>query len=171
MNSSVKSIVFWIFILLCPTLLWGVVERGAQNKEPEYAYSDLFNKVQSGQVLIAVIQGDELRGHLKTSPKDQFRTTLRGNYDDLLKAMIAANVNFTIKEPQNNFLSPLLINAGPFVLLCLASLLVVPPFWEILRKAGFHPILSLLMLLPLVNLVALYVVAFSPWKPAPALKS
>ena len=31
--------------------------------------------------------------------------------------MIAAKVNFSIKEPQNNILIPLLINAGPFVLL------------------------------------------------------
>ncbi len=109
---------FWVFIGICLMLLWGVVERGANlNKEQEYAYSDLFDKVQNGQVLDATIQGDELHGHLKTSPKDQFHTTLPTDYDDLLKALTAAKVNTTIKEPQNNFLIPLLINIGPFVLL------------------------------------------------------
>ncbi|MGB7264299.1 MAG: ATP-dependent metallopeptidase FtsH/Yme1/Tma family protein [Terracidiphilus sp.] len=118
MNSSVKTIMFWVFIGICLMLLWGVVERGANlNKEQEYAYSDLFDKVQNGQVLDATIQGDELHGHLKTSPKDQFHTTLPTDYDDLLKALTAAKVNTTIKEPQNNFLIPLLINIGPFVLL------------------------------------------------------
>ena len=118
MNSSAKTILFWVFIVICLALLWGVVERGANmSKEPEYAYSDLFDKVVNNQVLDATIQGDELRGHLKTSPKDQFHTTLPTNYEDLLKAMIAAKVNFSIKEPQNNFLIPLLINVGPFVLL------------------------------------------------------
>jgi len=117
-NSSVKTIMFWVFILICLVLLWGVVQRGASmGKEQEYAYSDLFDKVTSGQVLDATIQGDELRGHLKSSPKDEFHTTLPANYDRLLDALTAAKVNTTIKEPQSNFLIPLLINVGPFVLL------------------------------------------------------
>ncbi len=109
---------FWAFIAICLVLLWSVVEKSAgMGKEPEYAYSDLYDKVVNNQVLDAIIQGDELHGHLKVSPKDQFHTTLPGDYEDLLKAMIAAKVNFSIKEPQNNVLIPLLINAGPFVLL------------------------------------------------------
>jgi hypothetical protein len=47
---------------------------------------------------------------------------------------------------------------GPF------TVVVVPPFWMIFKKAGFQPILSLLMLVPLVNLAMLYIVAFSNWK-------
>jgi len=116
-NSNVKTIMFWVFILICLMLLWGVVERGANmGKEPEYSYSDLFDKVQNNQVEKATIQGDELHGNLKGS-KDQFHTTLPTNYDDLLKALTAAKVNTTIKEPQSNVLIPLLINVGPFVLL------------------------------------------------------
>jgi hypothetical protein len=42
-------------------------------------------------------------------------------------------------------------------------LLVVLPFWQIFRKAGFSPWLSLLMLIPVVNLVMLYVLAFATW--------
>jgi len=117
-NSSVKTIMFWVFILICLVLLWGVVEKGASmGKEPEYSYSDVYDKVVNNQLQDATIQGDELHGHLKSSPKDQFHTTLPTNYEDLLKAMIAAKVNFSIKEPQNNILIPILINAGPFVLL------------------------------------------------------
>jgi hypothetical protein len=48
------------------------------------------------------------------------------------------------------------------------TLIVLPPFWVIFKKAGFQPILSILILVPLVNLVILYVVAFSRWKTAPA---
>ena len=109
---------FWLFILICLVLLWGVVEKSTgMAKEPEYSYSDVYDKVTDNQLLDATIQGDELKGHLKLSPKDEFHTTLPSNYEDLLKAMIAAKVNFSIKEPQNNVLIPLLINAGPFVLL------------------------------------------------------
>ena len=45
--------------------------------------------------------------------------------------------------------------------------LILPPFWNIFAKAGFSPWLALLMLVPLVNLVVLYVVAFSRWPALP----
>ena len=109
---------FWAFIGVCCILLWSVVQKGASmGKDTEYTYSDLFDKVQNQQVQDASIQGNELRGHLKSAPKDQFHTTLPANYEDIEKALLAAKVNFSIKEPQNNILLPLLFNVGPFVLL------------------------------------------------------
>jgi cell division protease FtsH len=117
-NSSVKTIMFWVFILICLLMLWTVVQKSASmSKDTEIPYSELFDKVQSQQVMDASIQGNELRGHLKSSPKDQFHTTIPANYEDLEKAMLGARVNFSIKEPQSNILLPLLFNVGPFVLL------------------------------------------------------
>ena len=40
-------------------------------------------------------------------------------------------------------------------------IVAVVPFWPLFRKAGFSGTLSLLMLVPGVNLILLYVVAFS----------
>ena len=65
----------------------------------------------------------------------------------------------------------------PWHLIVLAALftpitvIVLPPFWVIFKKAGFQPILSVLIMVPLVNLILLYVVAFSEWKPGPAQES
>ncbi len=42
--------------------------------------------------------------------------------------------------------------------------IVVIPYWKIFSKAGFSGWLSLLMFLPLINLIVLYIVAFSDWK-------
>jgi hypothetical protein len=50
------------------------------------------------------------------------------------------------------------------------TVILLPPFWVIFKKAGFQPILSVLMMVPLVNLVMLYFVAFSEWKASPAQK-
>jgi cell division protease FtsH len=86
-------------------------------KDTEIPYSDLYAKVQQGLVQDAAIQGPDLHGHLKASPKDQFHTTVGANYEDLKKAMLAGNVNFSIKEPQSNLLLPILFNVGPFVLI------------------------------------------------------
>ena len=49
-----------------------------------------------------------------------------------------------------------------------AWVIIVVPFWVIFKKAGMSGPLSLLMILPLVNLVMLYVLAFSQWKVMPA---
>jgi hypothetical protein len=49
----------------------------------------------------------------------------------------------------------------------IGAVIVIIPFWFIWKKAGFSPWLSLLCILPLVNLIMLYVLAFSEWKVAP----
>jgi cell division protease FtsH len=47
----------------------------------------------------------------------QFHTTVGANYEELKRAMETANVNFSLKEPQNSMLLPILFNVGPFVLI------------------------------------------------------
>ncbi len=169
MFSSLKGVGFWLIIVLCLMMLWLIVQRSANmGKEVEYSYSDLYEKVKNNRVLDATIQGNELKGHLKTSPRDEFHTTLPPNHDDLLKAMLASKENFVIKPEQSSLLRPLLITFGPITLLLL---LFLPPFRVIFEKAGFQPNLSVLMLVPLVNLILLYFVAFSEWKSGPAQKS
>jgi hypothetical protein len=48
------------------------------------------------------------------------------------------------------------------------GIVFVVPFWQIFKKAGLPAPLSLLMVFPLVNLVMLYVLAFSTWKVVPS---
>jgi len=48
--------------------------------------------------------------------------------------------------------------------------IVLVPYWFIWKKAGFSPWLSLLMFIPVLNLVMLYVLAFSDWKIVPAVQ-
>ena len=137
MFSGMKTIVFWVFIAICLMMLWAIVQRSANmGKEAEYSYSDLYDKVQSGQLLDAVIQGNELRGHLKVSPKDEFRTTLPPNYDDLLQAMLAAKVNVAIRAPRSHFPAHLLVNVGPIALMVLASHSGRAPVLGHLQKGG-----------------------------------
>ena len=54
------------------------------------------------------------------------------------------------------------IVAGVIFLLVIPVMIV--PYWKIFSKAGFSGWLALLMFIPAVNLVVLYVVAFSEWK-------
>ncbi len=47
--------------------------------------------------------------------------------------------------------------------LLVAILFVVIPYWRIFKRAGFAAALSLLMLVPFVNVALLYWFAFADW--------
>ena len=53
-----------------------------------------------------------------------------------------------------------------FVVACIAAVVVLP-YWKIYSKAGFSGALSLLMLIPLLNIGMLFFLAYAEW---PALK-
>ncbi len=53
------------------------------------------------------------------------------------------------------------------ILLIVASAIFpvkVIPYWVIFKKAGFEPALSILTIIPVVQLIVLCYVAFSEWK-------
>jgi|HubBroStandDraft_2_1064218.scaffolds.fasta_scaffold387983_2 hypothetical protein len=47
--------------------------------------------------------------------------------------------------------------------LAFLGFVVLIPYWQIFKKAGFSPWLSLLIVIPFVNLCALYYLAFARW--------
>lgn len=67
---------------------------------------------------------------------------------------------------QNPGFAPVILVAVVIFVL-IAIVVGILPYWKIFSKAGFSGWLALCMLLPLVNLVVLYVVAFSPWNVQP----
>jgi cell division protease FtsH len=108
---------FWVFILICLMLLWGVVQRGSSmGKDTEVSYSTLLDQIGAGKVQDVTIQGTELHGQMVGS-KDQFHTIIPTDDNSLIDQLHAAKIGFTLKDPQSNILLPLLFNVGPFVLL------------------------------------------------------
>jgi hypothetical protein len=53
------------------------------------------------------------------------------------------------------------------IFILIFSVIVIIPMWFIWKKAGFSPWLSILSIIPAVNLIMLYVLAFSQWKVVP----
>ena len=51
---------------------------------------------------------------------------------------------------------------GPVHMLVFGLILIIP-FWQLFSKAGYSGWWSLTMVVPVANLVALYVLAFSNW--------
>ena len=121
MNSTVKTIMFWAFIIICLVMLFGVVQRGQMMgpKEKEIDFSTFLDKVHQTQVNDVVIEGIQVHGHLKSDGKEAlaFHTTVPANYPDMFTQLNAGKVSVTIKDAQGNLLWPVLVNILPFILI------------------------------------------------------
>ena len=120
MNSTVKTIMFWVVILIGLLLLYGVVQKSSgMSKDKEISYSEAYSAAKQGLVLDAEIQGGELHGHMKANPKEQFHTHVGDHYENLEAALLGSDAHFSKKEQQNNLLCPMLLTLGPILLLIL----------------------------------------------------
>ena len=52
---------------------------------------------------------------------------------------------------------------GLLVMLIIYGVIIVAPFYQLWKKSGHNGWISLLMLVPLVNFIMLYVLAFKKW--------
>lgn len=57
--------------------------------------------------------------------------------------------------------------AGGLIGLLIYAVLVVVPFYQLWKRTGHNGWMALLMLIPLVNVVMLYVLAFKDWPALP----
>jgi len=53
------------------------------------------------------------------------------------------------------------------LLIAIIGFVILAPFWQIFKKAGFSPWLSLLTFIPVVGLFTIYYVAFTRWPEKP----
>jgi heme/copper-type cytochrome/quinol oxidase subunit 4 len=58
---------------------------------------------------------------------------------------------------------PMQMGFSGLVMFLIMAVLIILPFWFIFSKAGHSKWLSLLMVVPVVNIVMLYFLAFSTW--------
>lgn len=55
------------------------------------------------------------------------------------------------------------MQGGGFWLMLIMGVIMVIPFWRICRRLGFPGFMGLLVLVPLLNLVFFYYLAFASW--------
>ncbi len=116
MNSTVKTVVFWLVIVLSGILLWQVVKNGSGGaKEKEINFSEFLSQVNQSNVTAVTVTGPEVRGTFKNE-KAGFHTTVPTNYPDMYKLLADKGVSMTIRDVQNNSYA-WLINLAPLVLL------------------------------------------------------
>jgi len=61
MNTTIKTVVFWLVIVICAFLLWQVVRNGDQGtKTASISYSDFLSRVESGSVAKVTVSRSEI---------------------------------------------------------------------------------------------------------------
>jgi cell division protease FtsH len=115
-NSTVKTVVFWLVIVLSAFLLWQVVKAGsAGQKEQEFSFSQFMGEVEKDNVKEVTIIGQEVRGKLLNPPGSAFHTTAPANYPDMIKMLREKGVNITIRDVSWPswllYLAPLILQA------------------------------------------------------------
>jgi cell division protease FtsH len=99
-NSTVKTVVFWLVIVLSAFLLWQVVKTGSSGqKEQAINFSQFLSDVDQGNVGEVTITAQEVRGKFKDGRL--FNTTAPVNYPDMIKTLRDKGVNINIHDVTN----------------------------------------------------------------------
>ena len=115
MNSTVKTVLFWLMILVAAFLLWKVVQMSTGSpKETEASFSDFLQKIDQGAVKEVTVSNQEVRG--KYADGTAFHTIVPAAYPDMYKALQAKNVSVTVHDANGGSWT-LVLNLLPFALL------------------------------------------------------
>jgi cell division protease FtsH len=118
LNSTVKQILIWVFMITCLVFLWQVVVKTTgSNQEKTISLTQLLNDADQGKINDVIVNGPEVTGHYRDDAKNIFHTTIPGNYPDMYKTLRDHGVNITIKDQSPNQWLNLLISIAPFALL------------------------------------------------------
>jgi cell division protease FtsH len=99
-NSTVKTVVFWLVIVISAILLWQVVRTSSTGqKEKPINFSEFLTEVDQGNVSEVTITAQEVRGKFKN--QTTFNTTAPANYPDMIKNLRDKGVNINIRDVTN----------------------------------------------------------------------
>ena len=114
MNTTVKSVVFWVAMVVLVALVWNFSSRFQRN-ESMFSFSEFVSMVDSGQVARVKITGNELTG--LTQAKEPFRTYIPFQYEGLVNRLIEKKVIVEAREPTASPWAALLFSWAPILLL------------------------------------------------------
>src|ERR1700685_445571 len=116
-NSTVKTIIFWVFILACLVLLWQIVQKSTgMSHDREISFSQFMQDGQSGKISDVTVINSEVHGHY-ASDREAFHTTVPSNYPDMFKILQDNHVSITVKDTQGNSWLPILLNFAPIIVI------------------------------------------------------
>ncbi len=116
MNSTVKTVVFWLVIAISALLLWQVIQQGRNSqKDAEINFSQFLSDVDQGNVHEVTVDGMQVRGKYRNG--SAFHTTAPQNYPDMIKTLRDKGVVMNFRDVNSGSWPTWLLNLAPLVLL------------------------------------------------------
>ena len=118
MNSTVKTVVLWVVLLLVGVVLWQMIKGGsASAKDTEISYTDFMDKVAKGQVQEVQIENNLARGKYRNDKSTTFHVYVPATNPEMLKALQSNNVVVTFKDGQGSNWPMWIFQFSPILLL------------------------------------------------------
>jgi cell division protease FtsH len=111
-NSTVKSLAFWMVLIVVALLVWNFSAK-FQSKETSVTFSEFISWVDSGQVARVTITGSEISGITKAN--ENFRTYAPLQYEGLANRLIERNVIVNAKPEAASPWTALLYSWAPIL--------------------------------------------------------
>ncbi len=116
MNSTVKTVIFWVFIFLCLILLWQVFQKSSgSGHDQDISFSQFMQDAKSGQVQDATVTGGDVHGKLKAGTP--YHVTVPANYPQLFDTLNENHVSVTVRDSQGSSWLPILLNLSPILII------------------------------------------------------
>ncbi|HYU79361.1 MAG TPA: ATP-dependent metallopeptidase FtsH/Yme1/Tma family protein, partial [Vicinamibacterales bacterium] len=114
MNSTLKSLVFWMVLIAVAVVVWNFSSKFQRN-ETSISFSEFVARVDSGQVARVTVTGNEISGLTKSN--ESFKTYAPAQYEGLANRLIDRNVIVIAKEPATSPWAALLYSWAPILLM------------------------------------------------------
>ncbi|MFN2441884.1 MAG: ATP-dependent zinc metalloprotease FtsH [Thermoanaerobaculia bacterium] len=117
MNSTFKTALLWVVIIVLVFVLWSLFQTAKSTTE-EIQFSQFLNQVDKGNISQVVIRGSEIRGQIADGgSRNEFLTRMPPNYDGIVELLQPKGIEFEVEEARDNSLLTALITWAPVLFL------------------------------------------------------
>ena len=114
MNSTLKSLVFWMALVVIGVLVWNFSTKFQTSHKP-LTFTEFMASVDAGQIDRVTITGNEIIGVNKAN--ENFRTYAPPQYEGLANRLLDRNVSVSAREPATSPWAALLYSWAPILLM------------------------------------------------------
>jgi len=115
LNSTAKTILFWILILATAVLLYQVVQHTSSGREQVFPFSRFLEEIDRNNVKEVTIAESDIRGHLASG--EPFKTVMPMDYPELINMLRDKHVQITGEKPSQSPWLAALVSWAPFLFL------------------------------------------------------